>query len=89
VFYDCTSLETIEFPDGVTEFSHGVFQSCDALKSVILPASLTKIGPAAFHDCPSLDTIYFTGTEEQWASVAIDSYNDAVLNATVICNYVP
>lgn len=89
VFYDCTSLETIEFPDGVTEFSHGVFQSCDALKSVILPASLTKIGPAAFHDCPSLDTIYFTGTEEQWASVTIDGYNDAVLNATVICNYVP
>ena len=48
IFRDCTSLEQIIVPEGVTFIPDVAFRGCNALRSVILPSTLTSIGNNAF-----------------------------------------
>lgn len=49
-FADCR-LESVEFPEGLTEIGEEAFRSCYWLKALALPASLRKIGKGAFKSC--------------------------------------
>ena len=40
----------------------------------------------AFQHCAALSTVYYTGTEEQWAAVTVENHNDSLNEACVICS---
>lgn len=48
VFQNCGSLESIEFPDGMTVLPDHALTYCKMLKTLKLPESLTEIGDYAF-----------------------------------------
>ncbi len=56
-FDGCTSLTSIEIPDGVTTIGNSAFYNCSSLTSVIIPSSVTSIGSYAFYKCSSLTSI--------------------------------
>ena len=56
---------------------------CSGLTSIEIPNSVTSIGDVAFYNCSSLKDVYYTGTEEQWKKISIDSYNSELTSATI------
>ena len=56
-FRKCANLETVVFPNTLTEIGPAVFQSCSKLANVTIPASVTTIGEGAFAECTSLTSI--------------------------------
>ena len=57
VFEGCSSLTSIEIPDGVTSIGEGAFAWCNNLKSVEIGDSVTSIGNYAFRGCNSLTSV--------------------------------
>ena len=88
-FRNCSSLTSVVIGDSVTDIGYQVFHDCDSLTSVVIPDSVTSIGDDAFLSCSSLTNVYYTGTEEEWATITIGSGNSALKNATIHYNYVP
>ena len=87
-FFGCTSLTSIEIPDSVTSIGDSAFYGCTSLTSIDIPDSVTSIGYYAFEYCTSLKDVYYTGTQEQWKQITIDSYNDKLTSATIHYNHV-
>ena len=56
-FRDCTSLEEVVLPEGMTIIDDGSFLNCSALKSLYLPDSLEKIVKNAFEGCIGIESI--------------------------------
>jgi len=56
-FENCTSLESIAIPDGVTHIGTWAFLHCTSLESITIPNSVTTIGSRAFENCTSLESI--------------------------------
>ena len=56
-FSGCSSLVSVELPDGVTSIGYGAFSGCSSLVSVELPDGVTSIGDDAFSDCSSLVSV--------------------------------
>ena len=54
VFYECTSLASVEIPNSVTSIWWYAFDRCTSLVSVTIPDSVTSIGEGAFCQCTSL-----------------------------------
>ena len=67
-FAGCGSIESLTIPEGVEAIYGDAFYDCPKLAEVYLPASVSFIERDAF-DCESLTTIYYPGTEEDWAEV--------------------
>lgn len=57
VFAGCTSLKSVEFPEGFLKICSGFFEDCKSLTSVTLPSTLSLIGSNAFLGCTSLSSI--------------------------------
>ena len=60
-FQYCTSLESINIPDGVTSIGNYAFQYCASLESINIPDGVTSIGTYAFQSCTSLNGIVIQG----------------------------
>lgn len=61
--YGCTSLETIEIPEGCVELSG--FNGCESLKHIPIPRSVKKLGDNAFSECKQFESfIVPEGIEE-------------------------
>ena len=56
-FANCSSLASIEIPEGVTEIHQNAFSGCTKLETVTLPTTLELIGSSAFSNCSSLASI--------------------------------
>ena len=80
---------SIEIPDSVTYIGDNAFRDCTSLVSITIPDSVTSIGNDAFYDCTSLETVYYTGTEEEWAAITAYSGNDCLTSANIVYNYAP
>ena len=70
VFYNCDTLSSISFGDGLKTVPPQAFSGCAALKELILPESLTTIDENAFEDCTSLAAIIMHGTTKTIADGA-------------------
>ena len=57
VFYGCSSLEKLQFPEGITEIPSYTAYGCASLKEVMIPDSVTSIGYSAFSGCTGLQTL--------------------------------
>ncbi len=86
VFQGCNNLAFAALGSGVTSLGYYVFDGCTNLKSVYIPAGITNISRYVFDDCDSLTDVYYGGTQEQWESVTVGTYNDDLLNAQVHYN---
>ena len=56
-FMNCSSLTSIEIPEGVTSIGDSAFSGCSSLTSIEIPAGVTSIGDSAFYRCSSLTSI--------------------------------
>lgn len=56
-FENCTSLVSIEIPEGVEYIGDETFKGCTNLKSIKIPESVKKIDWGAFYNCESLTSI--------------------------------
>ena len=56
-FRDCTSLEEVVLPEGMTSIDEGSFLNCSALQSLYLPDSLERIEKNAFEGCTGIESI--------------------------------
>ena len=56
-FFGCSSLTSINIPDGVKTIGNYAFSDCSSLTSINIPDGVTSIGSGAFFDCSSLTSI--------------------------------
>lgn len=84
-FRDGQKAVTIQIPEGTTQIGSYAFSNCAVLESVSIPESVTFIDSRAFYESESLTTIYYAGSEADWAKIAInqDNMND-LENITII-----
>ncbi len=61
-FHDCSSLASINIPEGVTSIENGAFCNCSSLASINIPEGVTSIEADAFRDCSSLTSIDIPGS---------------------------
>ena len=57
VFYECSSLTSIEILSSVTSIGKTAFYKCTNLINMIIPDSVTTIGEQAFRECSSLKSV--------------------------------
>ena len=66
------------------------FGGCSRMTNILIPDSVIGISESAFSGCSSFTDIYYTGSEEEWNAISIDSSNDYYLKkVTIHYNYVP
>ena len=53
-FKNCTHLQEINLPDGITSIGGNAFRSCTNLALTVLPDGITSIGGNAFYGCTNL-----------------------------------
>ena len=80
-------VEHVIVKDGATSIGICAFVDCQNLIDIELSDSVTIIDKKAFSYCANLTDVYYTGTEEQWKSISIGSYNQPLLDATIHYNY--
>ena len=68
VFANCTNLESIIIPHGVTETGISAFRDCTNLKTITVPGTLAKIGAYAFYNCSALTAVHCAGVES-WRKI--------------------
>jgi hypothetical protein len=87
-FQNCSSLVSIVIPKNVTTIGVNAFSGCTSLVSIVLPAGLTSIADNAFANCPNLKTVYYTGSEADWAGISISSAGNTLINDAIkVYNY--
>ena len=57
VFYNCSSLTSITFPNSVTTIGSSAFYGCSGLTSITIGNSVTSIGSSAFANCTKLTNV--------------------------------
>ena len=87
-FCYCTALTSVVIGDGVASIDDYAFYGCSSLTSVVIGEGVASIGYAAFSSCSALKDVYYTGSEEEWKAITIDSYNSPLKNATIHYNYI-
>ncbi|MBE7074679.1 MAG: leucine-rich repeat domain-containing protein, partial [Clostridiales bacterium] len=87
--YACTNFKITKLVigRGITIISTSCFSSSVNLENLTLSNSLTEIKTNAFMNCPLLTTVNYTGTEEEWNAITIDTSNAPLTNATKVYNY--
>ena len=86
-FAECEKITAIVLPEGITEIVHRAFKRCKALTQISIPASLEIVRTGAFANCSKLETIYYSGTQEQFAAIQVeypDTTNQYWKNAAVV-----
>ncbi len=73
-FYDCSSLEGIIIPKGVTSIGEYAFAYCTSLSSITIPQSVTSISCRAFYNSNSLNAVHINDIES-W--IKIDFASDS------------
>ena len=60
-FENCTSLRSVQLPEGLQRIHNHAFQTCTSLSGIQFPSSLQVINYEAFRDCTSLRSIDLSG----------------------------
>ena len=86
VFLGCSDLKNVVIPDGVTGIGINCFYGCSSLREITIPESVKGIGQKAFYLCSHLETIYYSGSEEQWNKIYLDDGNEDLASASIQYN---
>ena len=80
VFYNCDSLKSVIFPEGLTKIGLYTFSSCNNLASIHFPSTLKTIEYRAFANSPNLkDIVLNEGLETINGSVFEDTWMDQTI----------
>ncbi len=85
-FASCSSLTSIDIPNGIDSIGYGAFHNCSGLKSVSIPDSVTRIDAHAFRNCSSLKNISIPNsvtTISMYAFFDCDSLEEIVIPENV------
>ena len=86
-FSYCYKVTSVTIGNSVTSINGWAFYYCSSLKSLVIPSSIASIEVGAFSGCSSLNDVYYTGSEEQWQKIVIDTANEPLINATIHYNW--
>jgi hypothetical protein len=70
-----SKCKSVILPNAVKTIGNEAFYHCDELESITIPKSVTKIGDGAFNCCENLKNIYYEGSPQDWAMVAVGKEN--------------
>ncbi|MBE6567365.1 MAG: hypothetical protein E7657_01760, partial [Ruminococcaceae bacterium] len=73
LYLNGTLMTDLVIPDSVTSIGNYAFSYCWKLTSVTIPDGVSHMGQDAFWQCVRLDTVYYYGTEEQWAMLSTNA----------------
>ena len=59
-FENCTKLQEVIIPEGLTEIADKAFSGCSNLQRVIIPNTVKRIGSKAFENCSELTEIHIS-----------------------------
>lgn len=76
-FEGCTSLQRVDFGEGVTDLGMHTFQGCTSLSMIVLPASIISIDPSTFEGCDNL-TIMAPADSYPLAFAKTNGYGSAI-----------
>lgn len=80
--YCCGNIETITIPNNVIAIGSYSFYDCSNLKSIIISKSVRSIDKLAFFNT-GLETVFYSGTSEDWNLIQIQENNTGLTNATI------
>ncbi len=72
--------------NNVTTIGFGYFAYPCSVKTIILSKDIKTIREAAFQNI-NLESIYFSGSAEEWKNITIEKYNEDLTNLSVNYNY--
>ncbi len=72
-FANCTSINSVTIPSGVTSIGIYAFRDCTSLESISIPSSVTIIDSAAFSGCTNLKTITIPSSVTRINSYAFEN----------------
>ena len=64
----------------------GTSFATSSLESIVIGAGVTHIGENAFKNCTALKDVYYTGTQEQWNEIIIET-DGTFENVNIHYNY--
>ncbi len=79
-------LRSVILPNTLDEIRTGAFNNCSSLETIYIGKNITSIKSDAFNGCSALSTVYYNGTEDEWNSIVIESGNDNLIKANIVCN---
>ncbi len=82
-FSGCTNLAAAAIPEKVNTINQSTFSGCTGLTDIILPRGLKTVKANAFSGCGSLASVHYPGTAADWASVTLESGNEALTGAAL------
>ena len=88
-FRGAQGITEIVIPDSVKEIGGYAFEDCTDLEKIVIGKGVESIDWDIFRNDDQLTEVYYTGSEEEWNEIYIDSENEVLFNLTVIFNYVP
>ena len=71
MFEDCSGLEKVNIPEGITTIVSHMFDGCSSLKTITIPKSVTRIENCAFGYCDNLLSIDILGDKLTISSAMI------------------
>lgn len=72
-FHDCTSLWSLDITDSITFIDKFAFQGCTALTVVTVSDALESVDDYGFDACPNLASVFYAGSESEWAALESNS----------------
>lgn len=85
--FERCKLTDITLNEGVTSIGSYAFQLCRSLTSITLPKTLISISSSAFQSSPYISDVYYTGSEEEWNEISIQSGNTYLTKAEIHFNH--
>ncbi|MBQ9468001.1 MAG: leucine-rich repeat protein [Clostridia bacterium] len=79
------AMHTLIVEDGIKTFGGDCFAYNGALTDIYIPSSVIGVSQGACYTCDALKNIYYSGTEEQWATFQSrlkTSYNEVLRDAS-------
>ena len=92
LFSGCINLNSVEFPDSLTQIQEGAFKYCDGLTIVTIPENVTFIGGNVFDKCKNLRDVVIKSKDVHIGAAAF-GWNDSntpgtserIANFSVFC----
>ena len=82
LFYNCTSLKTVEYSEDVSSIGSYAFNGCAQMESAFINEGVTAIKTFAFYGCSALKTVEIANIES-WCDITFEnSYSNPLYYAS-------